>query len=175
MAMSSGGDMALKRELVAMLPRMRRFGRGLAGTRELADELVQAACERALQRFHQWEPGTRVDHWLFAIMRSIWSNELRARRVRLGGGLVDADTLADHPVESQLEARLMLDKIDGILADLPGEQRAALRLVCVEGLGYREAAETLAIPLGTLMSRLARGRVAIAEQLSRARATAARA
>jgi RNA polymerase sigma-70 factor (ECF subfamily) len=175
MAMTSGADAALKRELVILLPRMQQLGRSLAGTKELADELVQAACERALQRFHQWGPGTRVDHWLFAIMRSIWSNELRARRVRLGGGLVDADTLVDHPVESQLEARLMLDKIDGILADLPGEQRAVLRLVCVEGHSYREAAEALNIPLGTLMSRLARGRVAIAEQLSRATATASRA
>jgi len=175
MAMASGVDATLKRELVILLPRMRQLGRSLAGTRELADELVQAACERALQRFQQWEPGTRIDHWLFAIMRSICSNELRARRVRLGGGLVDADTLVDHPVESQLEARLMLDKIDGILAELSGEQRAVLRLVCVEGRSCREAAEALAIPLGTLMSRLARGRGVIAERLSPAGASASRA
>jgi RNA polymerase sigma-70 factor (ECF subfamily) len=175
MAMASGADAVLKGELVVLLPRMRQLGRSLAGTKELADELVQAACERALQRFHQLEPGTRVDHWLFAIMRSIWSNELRARRVRLGGGLVDADTLVDRPVESQLEARLTLDKIDGILADLPGEQRAVLRLVCVEGRSYREAAEALEIPLGTLMSRLARGRGVIAERLNRAGASASRA
>jgi RNA polymerase sigma-70 factor (ECF subfamily) len=175
MAMPSGGDAMLKRELVILLPRMRQLARSLAGTRELADELVQAACERALLRFHQWESGTRVDRWLFAIMRSIWSNELRARRVRLGGGLVDVDTLVDHPVESRLEARLMLDKIDGILAELPEEQRAALRLVCVEGSSYREAAEALEIPLGTLMSRLARGRGVIAERLNRAGASASRA
>jgi RNA polymerase sigma-70 factor (ECF subfamily) len=165
--MTGAEETAFRTEMVALLPRLRRFGCSLTGTLEAADELVQAACERALQRMHQWTPGTRLDSWLFSIMHSIWCNELKARKVRLGRGHVDAERLADEGVESQLGDRLVLSKVDRIVAQLPEEQRAVLLLVCAEGYSYKEAAESLNVPIGTVMSRLARARLAVSERLHR--------
>jgi len=135
---------------------------------------VQAACERALQRFQQWVPGSRLDSWLYSIMHSIWCNEIRSRRVRQGAGRVDPDRLVDAGVESHLGARLMLSKVDRIVARLPEEQRAVLLLVCAEGHSYKEAAEALDVPIGTIMSRLARARLAVSEELHRRPAGAVR-
>ena len=163
--MTSAEEAAFRSEMVALLPRLRRFGYSLAGALEPADELVQAACERALQRVHQWQPGSRLDSWLFSIMHSIWCNELKARKVRLGRGHVEAEKLADAGVESRLGDRLLLSKVDRIVAQLPEEQRAVLLLVCAEGYSYKEAAESLGVPIGTVMSRLARARLAVAERL----------
>ena len=163
--MGEAEEAAFRSEMVALLPRLRRFGCGLTGTLELADELVQAACERALQRFHQWVPGSRLDSWLYTIMHSIWCNEIRSRRVRQGAGRVDPEQLVDSGVESQLGARLMLSKVDRIVARLPEEQRAVLLLVCAEGHSYKEAAAALEVPIGTVMSRLARARLAVTEAL----------
>jgi RNA polymerase sigma-70 factor, ECF subfamily len=163
--MTSVEETAFRSEMVTLLPRLRRFGCSLSGGMETADELVQAACERALQRFHQWQPGTRLDSWLFSIMHSIWCNELKSRKVRLGRGQIDADKLADAGVESHLGDRLMLSKVDRIVAQLPEEQRAVLLLVCAEGYSYKEAAESLNVPIGTVMSRLARARLAVTERL----------
>ena len=163
--MGEAEEAAFRSEMVALLPRLRRFGCSLTGTLELADELVQSACERALQRFHQWVPGTRLDSWLYTIMHSIWCNEIRSRRVRQGSGRVDPESLVDAGVESQLGARLMLRKVDGVVARLPEEQRAVLLLVCAEGHSYKEAAAALDVPIGTVMSRLARARLAVTEEL----------
>jgi len=172
--MGEAEEAAFRSELVALLPRLRRFGCSLTGTLELADELVQAACERALQRFHQWAPGSRLDSWLYTIMHSIWCNEIRSRRVRQGSGRVDPDQLVDDGAESQLGARVMLSKIDRIVARLPEEQRAVLLLVCAEGHSYKEAAAVLEVPIGTVMSRLARARLAVSEELHRRPADTAR-
>jgi RNA polymerase sigma-70 factor (ECF subfamily) len=163
--MTSAEEAAFRAEMVTLLPRLRRFGCSLSGGMETADELVQAACERALQRFHQWQPGTRLDSWLFSIMYSIWCNELKSRKVRLGRGQIGADKLADTGVESHLGDRLLLSKVDRIVAQLPEEQRAVLLLVCAEGYSYKEAAESLGVPIGTVMSRLARARLAVTERL----------
>ena len=171
-AMTSAEETAFRSEIVALLPRLRRFGCSLSGGMETADELVQAACERALQRFHQWQPGTRLDSWLFSIMHSIWCNELKSRKVRLGRGQIDADKLADAGVESHLGDRIMLSKVDRIVAHLPEEQRAVLLLVCAEGYSYKEAADSLGVPIGTVMSRLARARLAVTERLHGSAGTA---
>ena len=90
--MTVGVDPAVQAELVALLPRLRRFARGLAGVPDQADDLVQAACERALTRIHQWTPGTRLDSWMFRIIQTIWLDQKRAQRVRTGEGRVDADS-----------------------------------------------------------------------------------
>ena len=172
--MGEAEEAAFRSEMVALLPRLRRFGCSLTGTLELADELVQAACERALQRFQQWVPGSRLDSWLYSIMHSIWCNEIRSRRVRQGAGRVDPDRLVDAGVESHLGARLMLSKVDRIVARLPEEQRAVLLLVCAEGHSYKEAAEALDVPIGTIMSRLARARLAVSEERHRRPAGAVR-
>ena len=159
------GDTELRERLGALLPRLRRFAVNLAGSADDGDELVQAACERALARSHQWEPGTRLDSWLYRIIHSIWIDQLRARKVRahLPLDAVEAQTraAADHPAE----ARLTLDAVRRVLAELPEEQRAVMLLVCADGFTYKEAAAALDIPIGTVMSRLARARLALMTRL----------
>lgn len=156
-------ESTFKQELVCLLPRLRRFGLGLAGAADACDDLLQATCERMLTHYHQWQPGTRLDSWAFAIMHSIWLNELRAQRIRRGAGFVDPDHALFQ--EASAESQLYFKEVQRAVAALPEAQRAVLLLVCVEGYGYREAAEILGVPVGTAMSRLARARVALVEHL----------
>lgn len=147
----------VRRELSAHLARLWRYGLVLSSNREFAEELVQATCLRALERARQFTPGTRLDRWLFAILHSIWLNELRSRRVRQGQGFVDPDLLwfdGSKHVETNIWARQVLREAQA----LPEAQRQTVFLVYVEGFSYREAAELLAIPIGTVMSRLAAAR-----------------
>lgn len=156
-----------KADLAALLPRLRRFGRTLTGSADAADELVQSACERALLRYHQWTPGSRLDSWVFSIMRSIWKNDLRSKRIRSGAGIVDPDTESRDDGRQTIEARLLLREVERAIEALPEGQRAALLLVGVEGYRYKEAAEILDIPIGTLTSRLARARLALGKKFER--------
>jgi RNA polymerase sigma-70 factor (ECF subfamily) len=163
-------DPAIQAELVALLPRLRRFARGLAGVPDQADDLVQAACERALARIHQWTPGTRLDSWMFRIVQTIWLDQKRAQRVRTGEGRIDADSPLVEPELAidgarEMESHITYDAVRRAMARLPEEQRAVMTLVCVEGQSYKEAADTLAIPIGTVMSRLSRARTALARLL----------
>ena len=153
-------------QLIAVLPRLRRFARGLAGTAAEADDLVQAACERALARAHQFQEGTRFDSWMFRIVQTIWIDQLRARDVRKeDSGVAEERLGSDAPVR-RIEARLALAEVRQAVERLPPEQRAVLMLVTVEGLSYKEAAEVAGVPVGTIMSRLARARVALHQQLA---------
>ena len=148
-------------QLITVLPRLRRFARGLSGSVTDADDLVQAACERALARQHQFEEGTRFDSWMFRIVQTIWIDQIRSRDVRKEDGDIAQDRLgSDEPVR-RVEARLALDEVRRALDCLPPDQRTALLLVTVEGLSYKEAAETVQVPVGTIMSRLARARIAL--------------
>jgi RNA polymerase sigma-70 factor (ECF subfamily) len=148
-------------QLVASLPRLRRFARGLSGTAAQADDLVQSACERALSRRHQFQEGTRFDSWMFRIVQTLWIDQLRSRDVRKEEPEVEGDRLgSDEPVR-RVEARLALEEVRRAAARLPPEQRAALMLVTVDGFSYKEAAEIAQVPVGTIMSRLARARVAL--------------
>lgn len=150
--------------LVAMLPRLRRFARGLTGSASEADDLVQAACERALARHHQFQEGTRFDSWMFRIVQTIWIDQLRARDVRKEDAEIGEERLgSDEPVR-RVEARLALAEVRRAVDRLPTEQRATLMLVTVEGLSYKEAAEVAGVPIGTIMSRLARARTALQQQ-----------
>ncbi len=156
-------------QLVAVLPRLRRFARGLTGSAAEADDLVQAACERALTRTHQFQEGTRFDSWMFRIVQTIWIDQLRARNIRREAGEDEGMHLgSDEPVR-RAEAHLALDEVRAALAELPAEQRAALLLVAVDGLSYREAADIAKVPVGTIMSRLARARVALQAKLEAGR------
>jgi RNA polymerase sigma-70 factor (ECF subfamily) len=153
-------------QLVAVLPRLRRFARGLAGSAVEADDLVQSACERALARRHQFQEGTRFDSWMFRIVQTIWIDQIRARDVRKQDGeLVEARHGSDEPVR-RAEARLSLGEVRRAVERLPPDQRVALLLVTVEGLSYREAAAAIGVPVGTIMSRLARARAALQAQLA---------
>src|SRR5215471_13753427 len=148
-------------QLVAVLPRLRRFARGLAGSAADADDLVQAACERALARQHQFQEGTRFDSWMFRIVQTIWIDQIRARDVRKEDSEVAEERLgSDEPVR-RVEARLALDEVRRAVDRLPPDQRTALLLVTVDGLSYKEAAEVVQVPVGTIMSRLARARIAL--------------
>ena len=152
-------------QLITVLPRLRRFARGLAGSAVEADDLVQAACERALARQHQFQEGTRFDSWMFRIVQTIWIDQIRARDVRKEDGDVAEERLgSDEPVR-RVEARLALAEVRRAVDRLPPDQRTALLLVTVDGLSYKEAAEVTRVPVGTIMSRLARARIALQLQL----------
>lgn len=157
-------------QLIALLPRLRRFARGLAGSVAEADDLVQAACERALTRAHQFQEGTRFDSWMFRIVQTIWIDQLRARNIRKEGKEDDGLHIGTDESMRRAEARLALDEVRTALGELPAEQRAALMLVTVEGLSYKEAAEIAEVPVGTIMSRLARARVALQSRLDSGKA-----
>jgi RNA polymerase sigma-70 factor, ECF subfamily len=153
---------AVLNEMVALLPRLRRFACGLAGSLADADDLVQGACLRALDRIEQWRPGTRLDSWMFRILQNLWIDQLRERRGREVA--MDPDDLAERAVGDaarENEARIELAQVRREIAKLAPEQRAVLMLVSVEGVSYKEAAEILEIPIGTVMSRLARARLAL--------------
>lgn len=148
--------------MVALLPRLRRFAYVLTRDMDRADDLVQETCLRALDRIDQWERGTRLDSWLYRIAQNIWFDRLRALKVR--GETTEIDTAFDLVGEDGrdvTETRLALTDISKAIAKLPEEQQVLIALVCIDGLSYKEAAETLQIPIGTIMSRLARARQAL--------------
>lgn len=145
--------------MIEALPRLRRFAFGLTGSKEAADDLVQSACERALARLHQFEPGTRMDSWMYRITQTLWIDELRRRRTR--GDVVPLDEqsqLQSRASPDRTEASLELDEVVRAMDELAPEQRAVLVLVCAEGLSYKETASVLGLPVGTVMSRLSRAR-----------------
>ena len=154
----------LRDEIAALLPRLRRFGRTLAGPREDADDLVQMAVERALTHADQWRPGTRLDSWLFRIMQNAWIDETRAR-IRRSQTFV-AEEAGEQVGVSTTDAQIDAIAVRKAVAQLGDEQRAVVGLVLVEGLPYKEAAQVLGIPVGTLTSRLARAREALQVMLS---------
>jgi RNA polymerase sigma-70 factor, ECF subfamily len=148
-------------QLVAVLPRLRRFARGLTGSAVEADDLVQAACERALARTHQFQAGTRFDSWMFRIVQTVWIDQIRARDIRRTESEDAAMHVGSDESVRRVEARMALREVQAAIVTLPPEQRAALLLVTVEGLSYKEAAEVASVPVGTIMSRLARARLAL--------------
>ena len=145
---------ALKSELAALTPRLRRFAWALTGSRDEGDDLVQACLAKALASLGQFERGTRLDAWTFRIHR------LRARARRPTVYDPEAvEALSDGGAAARgAEARVALAQARAAMAALPDDQREALALVAIEGLSYREAAGILGVPVGTVMSRLSRAR-----------------
>ena len=160
--MTTDGHEAVMSGLAAHLARLWRYGLILAGSRDAADDLVQATCLRAIERSHQFTPGTRLDRWLFSILHSIWLNEIRAARYRRGEGLVDAETALVFDGIKEIETNILAGQVLTRVQNLPEAQRETLFLVYVEGLTYREAAAVLDVPIGTVMSRLAGARERLA-------------
>ncbi len=157
----------LRQEIAELLPRLRRFGRTLAHSREDADDLVQVAIEKALTRTDQWAPGTRLDSWMFRIMQNAWIDELRARERRGQTFLPEeeGENVGDGAAVSGSGSQLDAILVRRAVAKLSDEHRTIVGLVLVEGLSYQEAAETLGVPVGTVTSRLARAREALQELL----------
>jgi RNA polymerase sigma-70 factor, ECF subfamily len=156
----------LRKALPVLLPRLWRFALRLAGDKHDAEDLVQRACMRALERRHQLQAGTVILSWLFSIMHTVWLNEVRARKVRNHASLQWDEELTETLVDSASvdpETNALYQQVIAAVARLPEAQRAVMLLVAVEGLSYREAADILSIPVGTVMSRLARARLTIGE------------
>jgi RNA polymerase sigma-70 factor, ECF subfamily len=145
------------------LPRLWRYALVLSKARDAADDLVQATCLRAIERADQFVPGTRIDRWLFAILRSIWLNEIRSRRIREGGGLVDAEEALISDGVREMETNITASTVLRAISSLPEAQRETILLVYAEGYSYAEAAAAVGAPIGTIMSRLAAGRAALAK------------
>ena len=159
-------DDTFSRDLITMLPRLRRFAVALTGSRQEANELVQDTCERAIKASASWSPGTRLDAWLFRILRNLWIDALRRQRHRGWAEPLDLHTEIADPAaggERQLDARMALQKVRAAIACLPDDQREVLVMVCIEELSYRETAGVLDVPIGTVMSRLSRARRRVAE------------
>jgi RNA polymerase sigma-70 factor, ECF subfamily len=151
-------------QLVELLPRLRRFALALCRSQHTADDLVQGACERALAHAASFTPGTRFDAWMFTILRNLWLDTLRRRAVEKTDTDLDAAIgLAGADGVRASEARNALAAVRTAIDALPDEQREIVFLVCIEDMSYREAAAVLALPVGTVMSRLARARLKLKE------------
>jgi RNA polymerase sigma-70 factor (ECF subfamily) len=149
----------LRTRMVELLPRLRRFAVALTGDLDQADDLVQETCMRALSRVEQWQPGTRLDSWMYRIAQNLWLDRARARKVRGEQVNVEAaEALAGTDGRDVVESRLTLQAVSAALGHLPAEQRVLIALVCIDGLSYKEAADITQTPIGTVMSRLARAR-----------------
>ncbi|WP_106796769.1 RNA polymerase sigma factor [Rhizobium sp. H4] len=159
-AIASAAD--IRSGLTENLARLWRYGLVLSHQRDVADDLVQATCLRALERADQFVPGTRLDRWLFSILHSIWLNEIRSRRVRQGQGFVDAGAVLIFDGAYDTETHVMAGQVLKRVSALPEAQRTVVFLAYVEGLSYREVAGILDIPIGTVMSRLAAARAKLA-------------
>ncbi|WP_022675040.1 RNA polymerase sigma factor [Novosphingobium sp. B-7] len=146
--------------MLALLPRLRRFALGLARDAARADDLCQMTVERALRSRQQWQEGSRLDSWMYRIMRNLWIDEARAEN-RRGQTFVDEDAGVTVGADGGQEACAQLSDVDRAMARLPDEQREAVLLVMVEGWSYKEAADIVGCPVGTLNSRLVRGRDAL--------------
>ena len=155
---------ALRDQVAALLPRLRRFARTIARHAADADDLVQITVERALVRLDQWQPDTRLESWMFTIMKNAWIDEVRARKRR--GRVLAPEEAGANVGDGSADAQVTRISVDAAMARLPEEQRIAVALVLVEGLSYKEAAAVAEIPMGTLTSRLARGREALTRMLS---------
>ena len=154
----------IRADIAGLLPRLRRFARAITRNAESADDLVQVAVERALMRTDQWEPGTRLDSWIFRIMKNAWIDELRIRTRR--SQLFVAEEEGEHVGVCEMDQQINTMAVQKAMEQLTDDQRLAVGLVLVEGLPYKEAAEVLGIPNGTLTSRLARGRETLQAILS---------
>jgi RNA polymerase sigma factor (sigma-70 family) len=153
----------LQAAIAQLLPRLRRFARTVAYRHEDADDLVQITVERALKGLAQFQPGTRLDSWLFRIMKNAWIDEVRARARR--DEVLMPEEAGEHVGVNETDRTVARLSIEAAMAQLPEAQRLVIGLVLVEGLPYQAAADALEIPIGTLTSRLARGREALQQML----------
>lgn len=157
---------AFETGLCDLLPKLRRFAFSLSRDAADADDLAQRTVERALKSRLQWQEGTRLDAWLYRIMRNIWIDDGRARsrQAKVVRPLEEGEDASFDPRPGQ-DAAIDLARVMEAMARLPDEQREVVALILVEGLGYREAAELLGLPIGTVSSRLVRGRTALLAML----------
>ncbi len=157
----------VRRGLPPLFPRLWRYCLALTSNRERANDLAQAACVHALEKSKHFEPGTHLDRWLFRLTQRLWLNQLRADAVRAGRGLLPVEEIDLPDNKSDPHANLYAKQVLSEVVGLPEAQRVTVMLVYVEGHSYREAADILEIPIGTVMSRLAAARKTLASRLER--------
>jgi len=141
-------------QVVALIPRLRRYARALLGDAGAADDLVQDTLERALGKLHLWTPGTDLRAWLFTVMHNVYVNQLRRRRESTA---FDQES-TEIPVRAAQEGALLSRDLQRGLERLPAEQLEVLLLVVLEDMSYQEVATAIGVPIGTVMSRLSRAR-----------------
>jgi RNA polymerase sigma-70 factor (ECF subfamily) len=153
-------------DLTQLLPRLRRFAHALSRNAADADDLTQACVERALRSREQWQPGTRLDSWLYRILRNLWIDTVRARgrKERHEAPEEEAERIGEDPRDA-MDSSLELKRAMNAMQRLPDDQREVVALILVEGFGYREVSEMLDLPIGTVSSRLVRGRIALLSML----------
>lgn len=153
-------------DLVALLPRLRRFAHSLTGNADDASDLVQAAVERALKAMATLDADARLDAWMFRIIRNLWIDGLRRRRSEGRHETIeDWSHLSDVDGRTATETRLTARKAAEAMGRLAQDQQEILRRVCVDGQSYKDAARDLDIPIGTVMSRLSRARLRLLSEL----------
>lgn len=153
---------AFEDELTSLLPRLRRFAHALSRSPPDADDLTQATVERALRSRDQWQTGTRLDSWCYRIMRNLWVDTARSNTRRAAREAPEQEGLkiGEDP-RNAIDSAVDLQRIMAAMTRLPDEQREVVALILVEGFGYREVSEMLGLPIGTVSSRLVRGRTAL--------------
>lgn len=151
------------------LPALWRFALQVTRDKHDAEDLVQRTCVRAIEQSDRYNDTGKLKSWLFRIAHNIWKNELRSRAIRESGNVLS--TSSGESIDIELghdnvtpEARLEFDEVVCAVEALPEAQRLVMQLVCASGFSYAETASILDIPVGTVMSRLARARIAIGEQ-----------
>jgi len=160
-----------REDLIAALPALRRFALVLTRNDVDAGDLLQETCERALSRWTQFEVGTRMESWLFSIMHSVWKNLARGRATEQRAHLELAHGTRHSDGERIATGKIAVSEVLSCLQKLDPDQAAALTLVALDGLSYREAATVLDVPQGTLESRIARGRIALGRLVDRTGST----
>jgi RNA polymerase sigma-70 factor (ECF subfamily) len=167
----NGGRGSFWEQLIALLPRLSVFALCLTGNSGQRDDLVRETCARALAHKEQWQPGAHLDAWMFRIAHNLWFDRMRAK------GFRSESRDIDYPVGSDARAitasGLVLGDLLTALDRLSPEHRVMIALVCVDGLTYSKAAEILSLPVGTVMSRLAHGRLALYDAVNAAAASKA--
>lgn len=149
-------------QMIACIPRLRRYARALVGNRAKADDLVQDTMERAWSRLSTWRPGGDMRAWLFGIMHNLYVDQVR--KPSLATVEMDEDTPMPYLMTAQ-SSRMEIHDLEKALQVLPAEQREILLLVALEEMTYEEISTTLGIPVGTVMSRLSRARERLRAQM----------
>ncbi|KJS37375.1 MAG: hypothetical protein VR74_08930 [Hyphomonas sp. BRH_c22] len=159
-------EQALRSQIVALIPRLRRFALGLTRNGPEADDVVQMALERAIGKLSQFQPGTRLEAWMFRIVKTTWLDDRRRLARRPAENNEAAINGFAGDCLAQTDVLDLRADIARALTTLNDDQRAVVLLVLVEGQSYDEASEILGVPVGTVMSRLSRARMALVQALS---------
>ena len=157
-------------QIVAQIPALRRYAYVLIGNRDGADDLVQSCLERAMQRADLFEPGTNLRAWMFTIQHNIYINEVRRKQNRCTRSLTDVD-MERIPTPAAQYGRIELSEVEKAMGELADDQKSTILLVCVEGLSYAEAAKVMGVSVGTVRSRLCRGRRALSAKMGHSKGT----